>query len=47
MGSFQKITYLIGSTLDQSYDRQLDGMKFDKVFEEKKSVVESRKTSFK
>ena len=36
MGSFQKITYLIVSTLDQSYDRQLDGMKFDKVFEEKK-----------
>ena len=39
MGNFQKIAYLIVSTLDQSYDRQLDGMKFDKVFEEKKSVV--------
>lgn len=35
MSKFQRIAYIRVSTIDQSFDRQLDGMTFDKVFEEK------------
>ncbi len=35
MSNFQRIAYIRVSTIDQKYDRQLDGMEFDKVFEEK------------
>jgi DNA invertase Pin-like site-specific DNA recombinase len=35
MSNFQRIAYIRVSTIDQSFDRQLDGMSFDKVFEEK------------
>lgn len=35
MSNFQRIAYIRVSTVDQSFDRQLDGMSFDKVFEEK------------
>lgn len=35
MSNFQRLAYIRVSTVDQSFDRQLDGMTFDKVFEEK------------
>lgn len=35
MSNFQGLAYIRVSTFDQSFDRQLDGMIFDKVFEEK------------
>lgn len=35
MANYQKIAYLRVSTAFQNTERQLDGMKFDKVFEEK------------
>ena len=35
MGNFQRVAYIRVSTIDQNTDRQLDGMQFDKTFEEK------------
>ena len=35
MANFQRLAYIRVSTVEQSFDRQLDGMTFDKVFEEK------------
>ncbi|MGN0893980.1 MAG: recombinase family protein [Succinivibrio sp.] len=35
MSNFQSLAYIRVSSADQNTDRQLDGMKFDKIFEEK------------